>query len=226
MDPKRQQAILDMNKLFLEALRHREQEIVRYLVIIGPALGAFVWMLSRYYENPLTFGSRALAIGSIGLMLLLLLGAWYCMALAYNYRSVVLQLTKTEEALEVWSVVLKGWPGCPQDVIKSTKLGSIRFLRFLLRLKETSRGYNLPCMVPPELICVFWLGFVSGIGYLTISTCLALDSGCAARVVVWVGIACFLIALLGGPALYGSKLRRLCEKEEAPQTTPSNRDGE
>ena len=226
MDTKKEQALLDMNKLFLEALRHREQEIIRYLVIIGPALGGFVWMLSRYYDHPQNFGPEALAIGSVGLILLLLLGAWYCMALGYNYRSVVLQLTKTEDALDVSSVVLKAWPGSPEDVIKSTKLGSVRFVRVILRLKENSFCYNLPFMLPPEVICVFWVACVAGIGYLTISTCLALDSGCSAKLVARVGIVCLVIAFLGSPACYGIKLRRLCEKEKAPQRTSSNGDAE
>jgi hypothetical protein len=38
-------ALESMHKLLLEALRHREQEIVRYLAILGPALGGFVWLL-------------------------------------------------------------------------------------------------------------------------------------------------------------------------------------
>lgn len=220
MEPTKKQAILDMNKLFLEALRHREQEIMRYLVIIGPALGGFVWMLSQYYENPQTFGAKALAMGSVGLILLLLLGAWYCMALGYNYRCVVLQLTKTEEALGVSSVVLKGWPHSPGDLIKSTKFGSLGFLREKRQRWWTKWHF----MLPPELICVFWFGFVAGIAYLTISTCLALDSGCTAKVVVSLGIVCFVMAILGGPWWYARKLRALCDEENAPQTTLSDGD--
>lgn len=39
----------NMYRLFLEALRHREQEIFHYLTILGPALGSFGWIL--YYRS-------------------------------------------------------------------------------------------------------------------------------------------------------------------------------
>lgn len=33
------------HKLLLEALRHREQEIFRYLGILVPTFGGFIWLL-------------------------------------------------------------------------------------------------------------------------------------------------------------------------------------
>ena len=69
-----------IHKQLLEALRHREQEIFHYLAILAPALGGFVWLLYKGV-NPFLF-----AVGTLGVLLLLLLGALYSLALGYNYR--------------------------------------------------------------------------------------------------------------------------------------------
>ena len=40
-------AVENMHKTFLEALRHREQEILRFIAILAPALGGFIWLLNE-----------------------------------------------------------------------------------------------------------------------------------------------------------------------------------
>jgi len=50
--PAPQRAMLEnMHKTFLEALRHREQEILRYIAILAPALAGFIWLLKLDLEN-------------------------------------------------------------------------------------------------------------------------------------------------------------------------------
>ena len=88
-------AVLEnMHKLLLQALRHREQEIVRYLAILGPALGGFAWLL--YWSKD----GVNLTVGTMGVLFLLFLGAIYSLALGYNYRCIVLELAKLEAVLQ------------------------------------------------------------------------------------------------------------------------------
>ncbi|MCH7524888.1 MAG: hypothetical protein IIC74_07750 [Bacteroidetes bacterium] len=62
-------ALENMHKLLFKALRQREQEIIRYLAILGPALGGFIFMLYKKIDEPIIF-----TVGTLGAMLLLLFG--------------------------------------------------------------------------------------------------------------------------------------------------------
>ena len=68
-------AVANMHKTFLEALRHREQEIVRFVAILAPALGGFVWLLTKDV-TPYVF-----TVGTLGVLFFLLVGGVYCLAL-------------------------------------------------------------------------------------------------------------------------------------------------
>lgn len=131
-------ALEGMHKLFLEALRHREQEIFHYLAILGPALGGFVWLLhaggagNADASNPVQAGADAATqavanaatqaaadaglstgvffVGTASVLFLLLLGAVYSLALGYNYRYITLQIAKLEGKLEIKQYMLEGWP--------------------------------------------------------------------------------------------------------------------
>ena len=92
-----------MHRLFLEALRHREQEIFHYLAILGPALGGFGWILYNRIGRQVEF-----AVGTIFVIALLLLGALYSLALGYNYRYIVLELAKLETVLKIKDAMLLG----------------------------------------------------------------------------------------------------------------------
>ena len=59
-------ALLNMHKMFLEALRHREQEIVRFLAILGPALGGFIWLIGKRQLNPDMFVTGTYGVLSRG----------------------------------------------------------------------------------------------------------------------------------------------------------------
>jgi hypothetical protein len=53
-----------MHKALLEALRHREQEILRYLAFVGPALAGFIWLLSLEYEK----NAWAFIVGTVAIL--------------------------------------------------------------------------------------------------------------------------------------------------------------
>jgi hypothetical protein len=200
------QALRNMQQQFLEALRHREQEVFRYLVIIGPALGGFVWMLSKYDAKPPEIDVRTLCIGSLGLVLLLLLGTWYCASLGYNYRYLTFQLMKIERELNLAHTLL-GWPRRPRDMMDRSKLG--HYLKLFLRNKRSGL-YRFPWCFPPGLIGVFWWAFVIGIVFLTTAAaCTVRESCCWVGTTIGVGIGCLVVALLG-PILHGRKFRRFC----------------
>ncbi len=173
----------NMHGLFLEALRHREQEIFHYLAILGPALGGFGWLL--YYRS----GHEAeFALGTIVIISLLLLGAVYSLALGYNYRYIVLELAKLETVLKIRDVMLVGWPRSRED--------------FLSRYKRCT---------PPEIIKVFWWAFLGMIALVTIIACCF--SGKFRFLIILYGLVCFGAGLCWFPIYYGNKLRKICEQE-------------
>jgi len=173
----------NMHGLFLEALRHREQEIFHYLAILGPALGGFGWLL--YYRS----GHEAeFALGTIVVISLLLLGAVYSLALGYNYRYIVLELAKLETVLKIRNVMLAGWPRSRQD--------------FLSRYRRCT---------PPEIIKVFWWAFLGMIVLVTGIACYFSDK--FPVLILLCGLVCFGVGLRWFPIHYGSKLRKLLEQE-------------
>lgn len=183
-------ALVNMHKLLLEALRHREQEIIRYLAILGPALGGFLWLILADQVNNLVF-----IAGTIGVLFLLLLGAFYSLALGYNYRYITLQLAKLETNLGISDAMLEGWPKSPKDF-----------------LKRYSIGGRIPWCTPPEVIWAFWLAFVVGIVGVTATACMhkpeVLILAWVSSVGVFSSLAGFLL-----PIHFGQKLREHCNKE-------------
>jgi len=197
----------NMHKLFLEALRHREQEIFRYLAILGPALGGFIWLLhagsavERKVEGAVVtvtthqLGPHVFVVGAVSVILLLLLGAVYSLALGYNYRYITLQLAKLESMLCIKDYVLKGWPQSPK--------------KFLDRYKLCCK----PWCTPPEIIKVFWRAFLAGIGGVTLAACLYRPETLVLSIVIPIGAIAFLIGLLA-PLSFGKKLHDACKEEE------------
>jgi len=185
-------ALENMHKTFLEALRHREQEILRYIAILAPALAGFVWLLVKLNlecsRQAFTF-----AVGTLGVLFLLLVGAVYSLALGYNYRYIMFQLAKLEaKALHIDGFVLKSWP---------------RGIKAF--------GKYRPCY-PPEIIKIFWLAFAVCIGgvMLTVIFVPPFSKNWLIKVViVFVGTACLYITLKA-PYWYGAKLQRARDKEE------------
>ncbi len=183
-------ALENMHKLFLEALRHREQEIIRYIVILGPALGGFVWLLRSGTDNVGVF-----TVGTMGVLLLLLLGALYSLALGYNYRYIVLELAKLETVLGIRNAMLVGWPRSKKD--------------FLDRYKVCS---SIPWCTPPEIIKIFWYAFLAGIAGVTITAWTYKPCALMLWLVILTGMVFFLVGFLA-PICFGSKLRKKCQQE-------------
>jgi hypothetical protein len=189
------EALRRMHVILFEALRHREQEIFRYLAILGPALGGFIWLLYRRAE-PFVF-----TVSTIGILMLLLLGAVYSLALGYNYRYITLEQAKLEARLQIESVMLAGWPRSREDFLK--RCSPFR---------------------PPEVIAVFWWAFLVGIFVITIAaSCFKPETWKSVEVytvratVILIGIACLLLGFLRAKH-FGRKLRSLCDLEFPPET--------
>lgn len=178
---------------YLETLRHREQEIFRYLAILGPAIAGFVWLVK---ESP---KKDVLTIGTISIIFLLLLGAIYSAALGYNYRYLVMLLTKLETIMGIRDAVLVDWPKKQEDFINKHKL-----------------LWCIPWCEPPDIINVFWLAFIISLGGVTVysyESNLSLAGYC--------GVWCILISL-SAPVLFGWNIRKICKKEPKEWTPSSN----
>jgi len=210
------QAVQNMHQAFLEALRHREQEVLRYLAILGPALSGFVWLLMLDLSKPQM--PTVFATGSLGVILLLLLGAVYSLSLGYNYRYLTLQLAKLERKLEIEQYVLEGWPRSRRQFLARYRLArSIpRRLRRCLfgsfkRRATYRRLLHKPWCTPPEIIKVFWWAFlVAMVGVTVVASIYRPDMA------VWFSLAllsCLAVGWLSTPYHYGSKLRRQCRQE-------------
>jgi len=182
-------ALVNMHKLLLEALRHREQELVRYLAILGPALGGFVLLLHSG-----TCVAFVFIVGTVGVLLLLLLGAVYSLALGYNFRYIILELAKLEALLKIRDAMLVGWPRSRKDFLDRYKI------------------WGIPCCVPPEIIKIFWLAFLVGIVGVTVTACIYMPKTLVLKIVISSGTACLLVGLLL-PFWFGYKLRNKCEQE-------------
>lgn len=181
-----------MHMLFLEALRHREQEIFHYLAILGPALGGFGWILYNRMGHQVEF-----VVGTIFVITLLLLGAIYSLALGYNYRYIVLELAKLETVLKIKNAMLLGWPRSRQEF-----LSRYQRLRFI------------PWCTPPEIIKVFWWAFLAAIILVTIIAYKLADN--FHNLILWCGLISLLLGYFFFPIYFGRKLHKNCKRE--PET--------
>jgi len=201
------EALGNMHQLLLDALRHREQEIFRYLAILGPAMGGFVWLLyagsaievktdaAGQAVTSHELGLSVFVVGTISVLLLLLLGTVYSLALGYNYRYITLQLAKLEALLGIKEHMLKHWPKSRKDFLERYKLGCCT-----------------PWCTPPEIIKVSWWAFLAGIGGVTLAACLYRPETVVLAVVIPVGAVAFLVGLLA-PWHFGKKLHGTRMKE-------------
>jgi len=221
------EALLNMHKAYLNALRHREQDIVRFVLILVSTLGGFVWLFQ--VDSPYRAG--ALIVGTYGVFLVFLVGAFYALTLGYNYRYLTLQVSLLEHRFGLKEIMMAGWPGGQDDPVEDVR-------------KRCLWGV-IPCCTPPEIVKYFWLAFVFGIALVTPLGYIAsgatsgatsadpvsqlvcfslvveqsqeavnLGSGMTAlrTAIPWVGTACFLLAALG-PVHFGRKMLRLCDAQ-------------
>ena len=190
------EALENMHKLFLEALRHREQEIVPYLAIIGPALGGFIWLLIRTTDPPQVF-----VAGTIGVLFLLLVGAVYSLALGYNFRYITLQLAKLEDKMKIMDTMLAGWP---RDVDE--------FRRRYVICRSVPILRSVPWCTPPEIIKIFWMAFLAAMAGVAIAACVCKQGISIWSIIIPAG-AFFVIGGLIYPLRFGRKLRKQIDKE-------------
>ena len=186
--------IENMHKIFLEALRHREQEILRFLAILAPALGGFIWLLKLYSDSndkPVVF-----VAGTLGVLFLLMVGAVYSLALGYNFRTIIHQLAtlESENCLNIDKFILESWPRETKD-----------FKKYIFG--------TIPWCDPPEIIKVFWVAFTIVIIGVTSVGCFVCTTKGRWFVLVF-GIICFFVSLCF-PIYFGKKMHDSCDEEEA-----------
>ncbi len=160
-DSAQWEILKDKHHLFMEALRKREDEVLRFLAILGPALGGFIYLM----KFAVTRHSGMFFYGTIGVQVILSLGAIYALALGFNFRYVVFQLAKIECALEVDEYSLKKWP------------------RTLFSFQKYTQNFDLP-----EIIKVFWYGYVALIILVTITSAIILAGSAEGYVVIATGL--------------------------------------
>jgi hypothetical protein len=84
------QAALDLHKIMLEAMRARESEILHFIGFLLPAIVGFFaigWLKEGESAIPAEILLPAVSAVTI---LILSFGAWYALALSYNYRYIQL----------------------------------------------------------------------------------------------------------------------------------------
>ena len=195
----------NMHKTFLEALRHREQEILRFMAILAPALGGFIWLL--ILDNKEGRNLYVFSFGTIGVLFLLGVGAVYSIALGYNYRCITLQVAKLEATcLGIREFILNSWPRTRDDFIKRYKIFCY-----------------IPYCTPPEIIKVFWLAFnlgIIGVMFMAAVHIITAKWGCigiklfTVTTIIILGIVFLAVGCIL-PIWYGYKLKKLCEQEPA-----------
>jgi len=197
---EQRRAVENMHNTFLEALRHREQEILRFIAILAPALGGFLWLLKevdlKSEKGPFIF-----TIGTLCVLFLLWVGAVYSIALGYNFRYVTFQLAKLELpfCLNIKEFTLDKWP-------RSLN----KFKKYIFKF--------IPWCEPPEIIKVFWLAFVMailgvmGIAWYFLST--ERGNMCGQICIIKFGSGLCIIAGLLVPIWFGCKLHEYCDAED------------
>ncbi len=197
LNDEQRMTLVNMHKTFLEALRHREQEILRFIAILAPALGGFVWLLKQSLTNE--HESYVFIVGTLGIQLFLLLGAVYSLALSYNYRQIIFQLATIEEkgCLDIDKYILEIWPRKTCD-----------FRKYRLKI--------LPWCDPPEIIKCYWFAFIIGIIGVTLAVQFMHPTikGCfGKRLILGVGLSCLIISFFA-PVWFGYKLHKVADKQE------------
>jgi len=130
----------DTHKLLMEALRQREQEIIRFLAILGPAMAGYIWLIRAI--NSYKISQETFLIGAGGVIFTLFIGAWYAITLGYNFRYIIFYLSRIENDRVFDQYIPLKWPR--------------RFYQF----KESSLICSrIPYCAPPEIIKVFWHAF-------------------------------------------------------------------
>ena len=195
----RDQVIAESHRLMLEALRQREQEIIRFLVVLGPALAGIIWLLNSYTTSKIY--EVTFTVGIVGVNSALLIGGAYCIALGYNYRYVLYVKTLLEKEANIDNIMPKAWPKSKEQLI-----GKL--------YKRICKKHWGPFCYPPEIIKIFWIAFLFVIIGIMPITLIINQSGFSRLLELASGV---MAVIMGGcliPKYYGKKLLYLYEKQK------------
>jgi len=175
----------------LEALRHREQEVLRFWAIVGPALAGYAWLLFGK-EEPIQPGTEAYWMLTVATILLVFLGACYALAIGYHYRALREQLRKLEGQ---------------------------RFLDAQYVLAKWRTSFKGNSCWPPEVVLVFFTASVLLMPLLALfSIVLALPTRQTAWpgpcLTVFAAASCMFLALWVIPRHYADKLKDIVAEEQ------------
>ena len=188
------QALLNMQQQYLEALRSREKEALQYIVLLASSFGGFAWalkLLPLTEDNYIAFTGIILAV-----LLILMLGAVYSLALGYNYRYLILQLRKVENALGVTRHILCYWNrpiACQSEIDE-----------------ECGDKFT-----PPEVIKQFWIAHLWGIALVSFIGCIEVSriNIFIALIIAFLGVCICTLSAMYIPRLYFQKLVNIRTKE-------------
>ncbi|MDZ4724435.1 MAG: hypothetical protein SGI97_11135 [candidate division Zixibacteria bacterium] len=169
------QTAAEFHQVLLAALRQREQEVIKYVAILTPALGGYIWLIKEDVT------SKVFQVGSSGVIVLLLIGTAYTLALGYNSRYITLQLAKIEVRLGMTGFILDSWP-------RTSRAFADRYGLWLL---------------PPDIIKTFYFAFLGSSAFVTLSAPALYSDACW---VVVIGVIAIILGL-GLPFYFGKKLR-------------------
>lgn len=92
------QILAAYHKIILEAMRSREEAILKFLALFGLPITGYIWLLLNY-ENP----AIRIVGAAIGTVVLLMFGACYVLTLSYNYRYLQVLTTRAERKLGAYN---------------------------------------------------------------------------------------------------------------------------
>lgn len=182
-------------ELYLLTLSQREQDIIKFLAILGPAIGGFFYLLVN--RDSTAISGLVFNAGILGIELVLFFGAWYASALGYNYRTITLQLIKVAIEADVIIVKLKAWPHKMETYPDSMPQFCGRKL-----------------CVPPEIIKVFWMAFLVSLALVAIVSFFASKDDWG-RTLSALGGILGLAGAITPMFRYGKKLEKICQAESA-----------
>lgn len=177
--------LVNAHQQMLVALRHREQDIFRFLVILGPTIGAYLFLIKEYIPENKDQDMALFWIVTLVLEFVLAVGAWYSVALGFNYRSIELQLKKFERSLNIDSYVLKNW---------QQKDSKCRWF-----------------CTPPEIIKVFWVSFLVAFAGVGVSS-LIIGSVSSLCLIIIFALTVATLAFIP-IQVYGDKICEIIRKE-------------
>lgn len=124
------QASLDLHKIMLEAMRSRESEILRFFGFFIPAIvGFFVVGWLKAGESAIPAKILLPAVSAVTI-LILFFGAWYALALSYNYRYIQLVTWSLQEHLGLTQFQ-------PEWKPKRFRCGNLKFFSFAPEIFRT-----------------------------------------------------------------------------------------